>query len=118
MCTVTQKTKTRNQRQNELEANIRKIQSKVDLLPAIEQQFAELNRDYLISKDHYQSLQQKKNSSSMAADVEQQAQGEQFRVIDPASLPQKPFKPNLLQMNGIGLALGLGLGAGLVAFKE
>jgi succinoglycan biosynthesis transport protein ExoP len=110
--------KSRTQRQTELEARIRGLQGKVDLLPAIELQFAELNRDYLISKDHYQSLLQKKNASSMAADVEHQAQGEQFRVIDPASLPQRPYKPDLIQMNAFGLVLGLALGVGLAAFQE
>jgi succinoglycan biosynthesis transport protein ExoP len=110
--------KTRTQRQGELEARIRGLQSKVDLLPAIEQQFSELNRDYQSSKLHYESLLQKKNSSSMAADVEHQAQGEQFRVIDPASLPTKPFKPNLLILNAGGLIVGLIVGAGLGALQE
>jgi succinoglycan biosynthesis transport protein ExoP len=110
--------KSRTQRQGELEARIKGLQSKVDLLPAIEQQFSELNRDYQSSKLHYESLLQKKNSSSMAADVEHQAQGEQFRVIDPASLPTKPFKPNLLILNAGGVILGLILGAGLGALQE
>ncbi len=110
--------KSRQARQTELETRIRNLQSKVDILPAIEQQYAELTRDYNAARDNYQTLLQKQNAAGMAADVEHQAQGEQFRVIDPASLPQKPYKPDLIQLNLIGLALGLAVGGGLAAMQE
>ena len=60
----------------------------------------------------------RKNASGMAADVEHQAQGEQFRIIDPASLPTKPYKPDLLVLNAGGLILGLVVGGGLGALQE
>lgn len=110
--------KLRQQKQTEFEARIRSLQGKVDVLPAIEQQYAEFNRDYKVAQDNYQTLLLKKNASGMAADVEHQAQGEQFRVIDPASLPQKPYKPDLLVLNAGGLALGLLLGSGLAVSQE
>ncbi|MCU1286120.1 MAG: uncharacterized protein JWO13_2470 [Acidobacteriales bacterium] len=110
--------KNRQQRQAELEARIRTFQGKVDILPAIEQQFTELNRDYLAAKDEYRLLQEKKGASSMAADVEREAQGEQFRVVDPASLPTKPYKPDLIQLNAIGLLLGVVIGVGFGAVQE
>ena len=110
--------KSRQARQTELENRIRSLQSKVDILPAIEQQYSELSRDYNAAKDNYQTLLMKQNAAGMAADVEHQAQGEQFRVIDPASLPQKPYKPDLIQLNLIGLALGLAIGGGLGFMQE
>jgi succinoglycan biosynthesis transport protein ExoP len=113
-----QEIKSRQQKQGELEARIHSLQSKIDILPAIEQQYQEFSRDYTVAKDHYQTLLLKKNASSMAADVEHQAQGEQFRVIDPANLPLKPYKPDLIQLNLIGLALGLIVGGGLGAVME
>lgn len=110
--------KARQQKQTELENRIRSLQSKVDVLPAIEQQYSEFNRDYAVASDNYKTLLAKKNASGMSADVEHQAQGEQFRVIDPASLPQKPYKPDLIQLNLIGLVGGLVVGCGLGAMKE
>ena len=110
--------KSRQQKQTELEGRIRSLQSKVDILPAIEQQYQEFNRDYSVAKDNYQTLLLKKNASGMAADVEHQAQGEQFRVIDPASLPQKPYKPDLWMLNGMGLMGGLVLGGALGFLQE
>lgn len=113
-----QEIKTRQAKQLEIESRVHSLQSKLDVLPAIEQQYQEFSRDYSVAKDHYQNLLLKKNASGMAADVEHQAQGEQFRVIDPASFPQKPYKPDLLQLNVIGLALGVIVGCGLGAMQE
>ena len=110
--------KSRQKKQVELENRIRSLQNKVDVLPAIEQQYSEFNRDYTVASDNYKTLLAKKNASGMSADVEHQAQGEQFRVIDPASLPQKPYKPDLIQLNLIGLVGGLVVGCGLGAMKE
>lgn len=110
--------KTRQAKQTEIETRIRMLQGKVDTLPAIEQQYAEFNRDYKVAQDNYQSLLLRKNASGMAADVEHQAQGEQFRIIDPASLPTKPYKPDLILLNAGGLALGLVFGVGFGALQE
>jgi capsular polysaccharide biosynthesis protein len=46
----------------------------------------------------------------MATNLEMRQQGEQFRVLDPPNLPQKPYSPNRLKLNLIGLVAGLVLG--------
>ena len=38
-------------------------------------------------------------------------QGEHFRILDPPSLPVKPYSPNRLKLSVIGLFVGLVLGA-------
>lgn len=115
---LNQEVKDRNARQTQIEQRIKLLQSKVDALPAIEAEGAELARDYGVTKEQYQTLLQKVNASTMAADVEHKAEGEQLRVVDPASLPTKPYKPNLILINALGLLGGLALGAGLGAFQE
>jgi len=110
--------KTRTARQAELESRIRGLQSRLDLLPAVEQQFSEINRDYLTSKANYESLLEKKNSSAMAAEMERHAKGEQFRILDPASFPEKPFKPNLVQLNLMGIVGGIMVGCALGVLME
>jgi hypothetical protein len=54
----------------------------------------------------------------MATDLAKTRQGEQFRMIDPPSLPQKPYSPNRLRFAGIGLFAGLALGLAGIAFLE
>src|SRR5260370_34353780 len=50
----------------------------------------------------------------MATDLERQQQGEQFRVLDPPSLPERPSfpKPPLFGLGGLGAGLVLGFGLG------
>src|SRR5215472_11606172 len=78
-----------------------------------EQQLADLTRGYEQSKADYDSLLKKKNESELATNLEKQQQGEHFRVMDPPSLPVKPYSPNRLKLFAIGLGVGLTLGFGL-----
>ena len=57
----------------------------------------------------------------MAQNLERDQQGEQFRVLDPANLPDKPSFPNrpMFALGGLGGGLGLGLGlAFLLEMKD
>jgi succinoglycan biosynthesis transport protein ExoP len=110
--------KNRNSRSLDLEKQINGIKGRVELQPQIEQQFAELTRDYDVSKKTYDSLLDKSQQSGMAAEMESSAKGEQFRVLDPASLPEKPTKPNLLMLNLGGLIAGIAVGGGLGMLQE
>ncbi len=67
--------------------------TKVDAVPVREQEMAELNRNYSVSKEHYQSLLDKTFSAGMAADLEKKQQSEHFTILDLAQVPEKPFKP-------------------------
>lgn len=110
--------KQRTARQAQLEANIQKMQAQMTALPRVEQQLAELSRDYDTSRTSYQALLAKRNNSSVAAEMERSAQGEQFRILDPASFPEKPTRPNLMQIDIVGLLVGIFAGCGLAMLKE
>ena len=66
----------------------------------------------------YDSLLKKKNDSELASSMERTQQGEHFRILDPPSLPTKPFSPNRLKLFGIGLFAGLVLGGAFAAAGE
>jgi capsular polysaccharide biosynthesis protein len=82
------------------------------MAPLMEQQFADITRDYDQSKTDYESLLAKKNQSEMSTDLEKTQQGERFRMLDPPNLPVRPYKPNRLMLCGAGLAVGLVFGGG------
>jgi uncharacterized protein involved in exopolysaccharide biosynthesis len=60
----------------------------------------------------------KKYQAQMAENLERKQQGEQFVVLDPARLPEKPSKPNRNSLLAVGALLGFGIGLGLAWFRE
>jgi polysaccharide chain length determinant protein (PEP-CTERM system associated) len=97
--------------QEQIKQQIRLYQERVQSSPAVEQQFKELTRGYQTALDSFNDLQKKRDASAMAADLVRSQQGEQFRVLDPANLPNKPSFPNrsLFAMGGLGGGFALGL---------
>lgn len=97
--------------QGQIKEQIKFYQDRVQSTPGVEQQFKELTRGYETALLSYNELQKKRDESAMAADLERKQQGEQFRVLDPANLPDKPSFPNrpLFAAGGVGAGLALGL---------
>jgi uncharacterized protein involved in exopolysaccharide biosynthesis len=108
----------RTAQQEELHRRIRTYQGRVESSPAIEQEYKALTRDYQSALEFYNALLKQRDLAAMATDLERQQQSEQFRVLDPASYPDRPSFPNRLNFAVGGLAGGLALGLGLAFFLE
>jgi uncharacterized protein involved in exopolysaccharide biosynthesis len=93
-------------------------QKRIEETPKREQEMVQLNRDYDLLKLYYQSLVDKKYQAQMAENLERKQQGEQFRILDPARIPEKPVKPNRESMLAMGAFFGLAIGLGLAWFRE
>jgi polysaccharide chain length determinant protein (PEP-CTERM system associated) len=104
--------------QKKLQQEISVYQSRVALSPAIEEQYKQLARDYDNTQKVYQDLLADKSKSDMALKMEQQQQGEQMHLLNPANLPDLPSFPNRLFFAGGGLGAGLALGLGLAFWLE
>jgi polysaccharide chain length determinant protein (PEP-CTERM system associated) len=104
--------------QAQLQTNIRTYQDRIESSPIVEQQYKELTRDYQTTLAAYNDLLGKMNQSKMATDLEKRQQGEQFKIMDEANLPDAPFSPKRSVFVVAGLAGGLGLGLMIVAFLE
>ena len=98
----------------DLQTQIRDYRTRLEQGPKREQEFADITRDHEQSRQYYDSLLAKKNQSEMATNLEKTQQGEHFRVLDPPSVPTKPFSPNRLKLALMGLAVGIVVG-GVVA---
>ena len=94
------------------------LQGRIERIPARELQIAALMRDYENTNKNYQSLLNKKLDAQLAENLEKRQKGEQFKILDPANLPVKPFKPDPKKIVLMGIALGAGTGAGLVVLLE
>ena len=104
------------------EANLHKAialyQERVENAPRREQEFQELSRDYRTTQDVYASLLKRYEESKLAESMEHRQKGEQFRVLDPAITPERPYAPNRPRLLLFALVLSAALAAGLVAIAE
>ena len=101
-----------------LQTEIDQYRGRLNLTPVREEELSSITRDHEQSKENYQSLLAKKMQSELATNLERRQQGEQFRIIDPPSLPRKPYFPDRFKMSLAGVALGLVLSLGLTAAME
>jgi polysaccharide chain length determinant protein (PEP-CTERM system associated) len=104
--------------QNRLKGVIADYQRRLDATPTRESEYTELTRDYTTLQALYTSLLSKNEEAKISANLERRQIGEQFKVLDPARLPEKPFSPNRLRIVAGGVLAGVALGIGLVALLE
>jgi polysaccharide chain length determinant protein (PEP-CTERM system associated) len=100
-----------------LREEIRNSQGRLRLSPAREQQLAGLMRDYELYKQDYADLLNKQMRSQMAASLEEQQPGQNFKLIDPPTLPVVPSKPKRMKicLGGLGAGIALGLALAFLA---
>ncbi len=106
------------QQERKIQSELSEYQARLNGTPQTEQELADISRGYEESQVNYNSLLQKQNQSQLATSLEQRQQGQQFRIIDPPSLPNKPSAPNRALVSLGGLVVGLAVGAILTAFLE
>ena len=99
--------------QAQQEQLIKEYQSRLELSPSVEEGYKGITRDYETALQFYNDLLKKRDQSGMATDLERRQEGEQLRVMDPASLPDEPSFPKKPLFAGGGSALGLALGLAL-----
>jgi uncharacterized protein involved in exopolysaccharide biosynthesis len=94
----------------EKEANLRGLRattsgelSQGDLIP------------YEVMKESYRALLQKQLDARVGANLERRQIGEQFKILDPARLPEAPVGPSKTTVNLAGTLAGLGFGVVMVA---
>lgn len=90
---------------------IETYQERVENAFVREQELQGLTRDYEVTHRKYQTLLDKKLEAQLSQSLERRQKAERFRVIDPASRPQSPTRPNrqALMLGGAGASLGLAL---------
>ncbi|MBM4279003.1 MAG: hypothetical protein FJ130_14175 [Deltaproteobacteria bacterium] len=104
--------------EKDLKQQVAFYQRRIEDTPRREQELILLTRDYDLMKTNYQSLLDKKIQAQMSENLERKQQGEQFKILDPARIPEKPIKPDRNKILLIGTFIGLGLGFGLSWFRD
>jgi succinoglycan biosynthesis transport protein ExoP len=101
-----------------LKASIAQYENRLNQTPIREQQQSSILRDTEVLREEYSNLQKKEQESELATNLEKQQGGQQFRLIDQASLPSVPSSPNRRRMSVSGAGGGLILGLALAILME
>lgn len=104
--------KSLDQEKEQIRKSINAMEAKLEKAPSREQDLIALTRDYENIKRSYDELLGKKLSADVAQNLEKRQKGEQFQILDPADLPEKPFIPNRPKVFGLALAAALMIGLG------
>jgi len=104
--------------ESKIRIDIATYQKRVENAPLRELMMAKLTRGYDTTRQAYNRLLEKNEQAQQAENLEKRQKGEQFQLIDPARVPEKPIKPNVVKLLFAGFALGIFSGAGLAIFKE
>jgi polysaccharide biosynthesis transport protein len=90
----------------------------IEAAPVREAEWTSLTRDYNEFRKYYEQLVTRSLEAEAAETLEKQQRGSQFRIVDLAAFPDKPFRPNFIYFVLIAAFLGLGLGGGISFLLE
>ena len=90
-------------RHNELKAS-------ATLMPQLEAEFVQLNRDYDVNKRNYENLISRRESVSMSGDMQSVSGVADFRLVDPPRVSPNPVAPNRRLLFPLTLLLALAAG--------
>ncbi|MGD8389018.1 MAG: GNVR domain-containing protein, partial [Desulfobacteraceae bacterium] len=101
-----------------IQEEIKHYQARIASAPLVEKEYSSMLRDLGSARQKYAELTNKLMEAQVAKGMEESQSGERFIVIDPARLPEEPFKPNRLAIALISFVLALGGGTGMAALRE
>lgn len=102
---------------DELNKMAESMRGKVDDVIKTETEFTNLNRDYLINKQKFQALLERRESAKLAEELDDTQQTIKFRIIDPPYVPTQPVGPKRGLFSIAVLMISLMFGVG-VAFAR
>jgi polysaccharide chain length determinant protein (PEP-CTERM system associated) len=116
--TLTRQIAFKEGEERRLRAQAAEYQSKIDAIPGVESEWIQLDRDYATKQESYKNLLTNAQAAKIAANLEAQQVGEQFKVLDQPQVSDQATSANRLQINIIGALLGFVIGFAIVALLE
>lgn len=94
-------------RVREYESQLAQLQANSKVVPEIEAESAQLNRDYEVMRKQYSDLVARRESATLTGELESAGSLANFRIIDPPRVETKPSAPNRLLLLPIALAIAI-----------
>lgn len=103
--------RTLQQRRNELQAKLVELESSVAMSPAIEREYEILRQRNEAARANLNEAQAKLDEAQKAKILESGGSGDRFTIIEPARVPEKPYKPNRVAIMLLAFVLACGVGS-------
>lgn len=101
---------------NEYKRRSKELESLVHVVPQIEAELANMNRDYAITKQNYDQLVSRRESARISQDRDASANDIEFKIIEPPTVPEKPSGPNRALFSLVVPVAGLAAGIAFAFF--
>ena len=95
----------------EYEARFNKARGSINMVPELEAEFVQLNRDYAVHRTNYDSLVTRRESAAMSREMGSTTGMAEFRVIDPPRVFPQPVAPNRPRLFSLALLGAIAAGA-------
>ena len=101
----------------EYQERYNRFKDQAHLLPQLEAEYAQLNRDYDVNKKQYEGLVTRRESATISGEMQTVAGVADFRLVDPPRVSPTPVAPNRRLLVPIALVISLiaGLAAAYIA---
>lgn len=102
----------------ELKAQARKLEESIAKTPQVEVALNALLREHASAQEQLTSARAKMSAAATGERLEEDRQSERFEIIEQATPPTEPSKPNRRKIILAGLLASLAVGGGLVVLLE
>jgi succinoglycan biosynthesis transport protein ExoP len=118
LATIDSQIKDLREHRSEVTKLVAHYQDRVDKAPVREQELLALQRDYDNTRSRYDNMLDKKLKVEISENIQNKTEGDEFKILEPAKVPDKPVRPDLLNIILMSLLFGAGGGVGLVLMAE
>ncbi len=102
---------------DEYRRRAQELDEKVDAIPRVERELADLNRDYATVQQQFERLLMKKESAHLSEQAEASSEDLKFRILEPAFVPSLPSGPNRILFHVLVFILALAAAVALAVLR-
>jgi uncharacterized protein involved in exopolysaccharide biosynthesis len=106
------------QQKKMLQSKLSKNEHAMELTPRVAQGLDVLIRDRDSAQRKFDELRNRKMNAQIAQNLESENKSERFILLEPPVLPERPFKPNRIQILAMGFLAALGSAVAVVMVLE